>query len=305
MPNITRVVEGVGREVWHRNLYDRARVSQGASGAICDPPGESGQWAAVWLLNSSLQPAPVATWIFMKYLAYSAVLWGLLVTAAGAADDYPAIRKALAAVLPNAQPDQIKPTPLPGLYEVSFGAQLFYISEDGRHLVQGHIMDLATRTDLTEERQGVLRQEAVAKLGDENMIVFPASKPKHTVTVFTDIDCGYCRKLHEEMKAINELGITVRYMFFPRSGPDTPSYHNAVSVWCAKDRRQALTDAKAGKSVPNKSCENPIKQHMALVEQFGLRGTPAILLEDGSLVPGYVPAKQLQAMVEGKIPPQP
>ena len=226
-----------------------------------------------------------------------------LFNVAQAADDYPAIRKALAQVVPDATPDSISPAPVPGLFEVTFGAQLFYVSEDGRYLLQGHILDMNTRTDLTEARQGGLRVSAIDKIGTDNMIIFAAAKPTHTVTVFTDIDCGYCRKLHGEMQEMNELGISVRYLFFPRSGPDTPSYHKAVSVWCAKDRQQALTDAKSGKDVATKSCTNPIDRHMALVGEFGLRGTPAIVLEDGRILPGYVPARQLKAMLDGKLEP--
>ncbi|MBU1192963.1 MAG: DsbC family protein [Gammaproteobacteria bacterium] len=239
----------------------------------------------------------------MTTLKRIAVLWLLLVGCAIAADDHPAIRKALAGVLPGAGPDQILPTPIPGLFEVTFGPQLFYVSEDGRYLIQGNLIDVAARSNLTEARQGELHKAAIDKLGAENMVVFAAAKPKHTVTVFTDIDCGYCRKLHNEVKEANDLGITVRYLFFPRSGPNTDSYYKAETVWCSENRQQALTDAKAGKDLPRKSCANPIDKHMQLVQAFGLQGTPAIVLEDGRVLPGYVPAKQLQAMLEGKMQP--
>lgn len=239
----------------------------------------------------------------MTTLKRIAVLWLLLVGCAIAADDHAAIRKGLAGVLPGAGPDQILPTPIPGLFEVTFGSQLFYVSEDGRYLIQGNLIDVAARSNLTEARQGELHKVAIDTLGAENMVVFAAAKPKHTVTVFTDIDCGYCRKLHNEVKEANDLGITVRYLFFPRSGPNTDSYHKAESVWCSDNRQQAMTDAKAGKNLPRKSCANPIEKHMQLVQAFGLQGTPAIVLEDGRVVPGYVPAKQLQAMLDGKMKP--
>lgn len=238
----------------------------------------------------------------MTYLKRIAVLCLLLVGGAGAAEDHAAIRKALAEAIPNARPDQIQASPIPGLFEVTYGPQLFYISEDGRYMVQGHLLDIAARKDLTEARQGELRKAAIAELGDDNMVVFAAAKPRHTVTVFTDIDCGYCRKLHDEIKQINDLGITVRYLFFPRSGPNTTSYYKAESVWCAKDRNQALTEAKAGKELERKTCANPLDQHLQLVQAFGLQGTPAIVMEDGRVVPGYVPAKRLEAMLEGKLP---
>ena len=239
----------------------------------------------------------------MNQLKRIAVLWLVLVGTAAAAEDHAAIRKALASAIPDATPDQIQPSPVPGLFEVTYGPQLLYMSEDGRYMIQGQVLDVAARKNLTEARQGELRQAALAAIGEENMVVFAAAKPRHTVTVFTDIDCGYCRKLHNEIQETNDLGITVRYLFFPRSGPNTASYYKAESVWCAKDRNQALTDAKAGKELERKTCANPVDEHMALVRAFGLQGTPAIVFEDGSIVPGYVPAKRLQAMLDGKAQP--
>ena len=130
------------------------------------------------------------------------------------------------------------------------------------------------------------------------MIIFPASKPRHTLTVFTDIDCGYCRKLHSDIDKYNDEGITVRYLPFPRSGPDTPSYYKAVSVWCSDDRRAALTRAKAGQDVPNATCDNPVRASLALGHKLGVNGTPALILEDGHLLPGYVPPKKLAQVME-------
>lgn len=239
----------------------------------------------------------------MTFLKRIAVLWFCLIATALAADDYPAIRKALVNVFPGSGPDTIKAAPVPGLYEVTFGPQLFYISEDGRFLIQGHLLDIGNRKDLTEARQGELRKAAIDKIGEDNMVIFAAKNPKHTITVFTDIDCGYCRKLHSEIKQTNDLGITVRYLFFPRSGPNTESYYKAVTVWCSENRQQALTDSKNGKELPRKTCENPVDKHLELVQAFSLQGTPAIVLEDGRMVPGYMPAKQIEAALEGKMEP--
>lgn len=239
----------------------------------------------------------------MLLLKRIAVVWFCLLSAVQAADDYPAIRKALDTVLPGGKPDRIVPAPIPGLFEVTYGSQLFYVSEDGRYLVQGHVLDVAARKNLTELRQGELRKAAIDKIGEDNMVVFAAENPKHTVTVFTDIDCGYCRKLHSEIQETNALGITVRYLFFPRSGPNTESYYKAESVWCAKDRKAALTAAKNGKDPERKTCDNPVDEHMKLVREFGLEGTPAIVMEDGRIVPGYLPAKRLAAALDGKMQP--
>jgi thiol:disulfide interchange protein DsbC len=129
-------------------------------------------------------------------------------------------------------------------------------------------------------------------------VIFAPDKPKHTVTVFTDIDCGYCRKLHREIDGYLKAGIRVRYLFFPRAGLGSESFNEAVSVWCAADRQQAMTDAKAGKPIEAKTCENPVIDHMQLGESLQISGTPAIVLESGDLVPGYVPAERLAAMLQ-------
>ena len=204
-----------------------------------------------------------------------------------------AIEKSIKKALPNVVLDQINPTPIDVISEVLVGPSVLYITNDGKYLFQGSLIDIATRTNLSEERRKDVRIAAINDFGEDRMIIFPAEKPRHTITVFTDIDCGYCRKLHNEIDQYNDKGITVRYLMFPRSGPNSPSYDKAVSVWCEKDRRQALTDAKAGKVLPKASCENPIKKEYELGSMIGIRGTPAIILEDGEMLPGYIPADRL------------
>ncbi len=201
--------------------------------------------------------------------------------------------------MPRESIDRIGPSPMTGISEVMIGMNLFYVSNDGKYLMQGKLIDLASRTDLTEQKLGKARLKSLADLGEKSMIVFPAKEQRHVITVFTDIDCGYCRKLHNEMAAYNAEGITVRYLSFPRSGPNSPSYNKAVSVWCADDRNDALTSAKAGKALEDKQCDNPIGDHFNLGVAMGVRGTPAILMEDGSIVPGYVPAKKLLKQLDG------
>ncbi len=208
-------------------------------------------------------------------------------------DGYDAIRKAMATLLPGDTPDGIQPAPVPGLYEVSFGAQIFYVTKDGKFFVHGDVYDTARQANLTEARRSGARLAALAKVGEDNMIIFSPPKPRHTITVFTDIDCGYCRKLHSEIDQYLKEGIRVRYLFYPRAGAGSPSYDKAVSVWCAKDRNQALTRAKSGAEPKKLSCANPVREHMELSERFGVNGTPAIVTESGRLLPGYVPAKRL------------
>jgi thiol:disulfide interchange protein DsbC len=209
---------------------------------------------------------------------------------------------ALTSLLPGVLPDEINETPVAGIYEVALGPRIIYISADGKYLMQGEIIDLKTRENITEPRQNAAKIRAINAVGSDNMLVFspPEGTPvKHQVNVFTDIDCGYCRKLHSEMEAYNKAGIEIRYLFYPRAGKNSESYTKAVKVWCAKDRHEAMNLAKAGKEVdaPD-TCKNPVEEHMMLGSLVGVSGTPALLLEDGQLVPGYVPASRLSAVLD-------
>jgi thiol:disulfide interchange protein DsbC len=196
--------------------------------------------------------------------------------------------------------DAIKPSEVKGLYEVSVGSSVFYVSEDGKYLLEGHLIDIAARKDLTEGRHNDAHVKALNKLGVDKMIVFKPKTSKYTVTVFTDIDCGYCRKLHSEIDTYLAEGITIQYIFFPRSGKDTDSYKKAVSVWCADDRKAALTAAKKNEVVKAKTCDNPVDEHMKLAGEFEINGTPTIVSEKGTVYPGYLPAKQLAEMLKGE-----
>jgi thiol:disulfide interchange protein DsbC len=188
----------------------------------------------------------------------------------------------------------IEPTPVDGLYEVRIGAQVSYITGDGRYLIQGDVYDVETDENLTEKRRTSVRLDSIEAIGESNMIVFEPEDVKHTITVFTDIDCGYCRKLHREIEGYNALGIKVRYLFFPRSGPETDSWYKAESVWCSSDRNNALTQAKAGANVEARECElTPVAQHYMLGKSFGIRGTPAIIADTGEMIGGYVSPQEL------------
>lgn len=210
------------------------------------------------------------------------------------------VKKALESVAPGARADSITATPLPGLYEVVVGAEIVYISKDGHYMLQGDLVDVPTQKNLTEAKRGAGRLKLVNAISENAMIVFaPKNQPlKHTITVFTDIDCSYCRKMHSEMAEINRQGIKVRYLMFPRAGKNSPSYDKAVSVFCAKDRNAALTRAKATGNIEKTTCANPVDQHMQLVERLGLTGTPTLMLEDGRLLPGYIPAQRLGKLLD-------
>lgn len=203
------------------------------------------------------------------------------------------ITKSLSAIFPGMKPDSISPSPMDGVSEVLIGPRLLYVSNDGKYLLQGSLIDLKTRTDISEQRRNGIRLDALNELGEEKMIIFPAKDEKHTITVFTDIDCGYCRKLHGEMDKYNDKGITVRYLMFPRGGLKSAAYSKAVTVWCSKDQRDALTRSKSGEELPNASCDNPVQEEYELGKLLGVRGTPAIIMEDGAMLPGYVPAARL------------
>lgn len=214
------------------------------------------------------------------------------------------IRNSLSVLLPGLEPDTVRRSPVPELFEITFGPRIVYITSDGRYLVQGKLVDLETRTEITDERLSQLKQEALESIGADQMISYSPDKPKHTVSIFTDIDCGFCRRLHAEMAQYNKQGIAVRYLFYPRAGIGSDSYKKAVSVWCADDRQAAMDSAKAGNAVPEKSCENPVEAHYELGQEMRVQGTPAIVLADGEVVPGYVPADKLRRALDQRFPPQ-
>jgi thiol:disulfide interchange protein DsbC len=207
--------------------------------------------------------------------------------------DEAAIKKAIATFMPTEQVDAVKPSEIKGLYEVNAGSNIFYASEDGKYLLQGQLFDVDAKKNITESKLGAVRKAALDKIGEQDMIVFKAPNSKYTVSVVTDIDCGYCRKLHSEIDQYLAQGITVRYLFFPRAGKGSESYNKAVAVWCAADKNKALTAAKKGDAFDTKSCDNPVDKHMQLGDDFGMSGTPMIVTEKGTILPGYVPAAQL------------
>lgn len=216
------------------------------------------------------------------------------------------VREVIKTLVPDEEPDSITATPMAGLYQVAYGARTFYLSADGRYLLSGDLYDTRTRTNLSERHRGKVRSDAIAALGERSMIVYPAKgTAKHTITVFTDIDCTFCRKLHAGMKEMNELGITVRYLAYPRAGVRSASYEKAVSVWCAADRNKAMDRAKNDDKVDKKTCDdNPVVEHLALGEMVGVSGTPAIVVENGTLLPGYLPPQRLlQTLEESKTVP--
>ena len=203
------------------------------------------------------------------------------------------IRQSLTLLLPDLSFNSIKPTVIPGLYEVVFGGRIGYFSADGRYLIQGEIYDMETQESITEPRLRKVTLEAVDALGEESMMVFEPDKFKYTVTVFTDVDSAFSRKLHRELAEYAKQGIRLRYLFFPRAGPSSPSYAKAVTVWCSEDRKQAMDQAITGQEMEKRVCDNPIAEHMAMGKRLGVTGVPVLLLENGEMLPGYVAAERL------------
>lgn len=174
-----------------------------------------------------------------------------------------------------------------------YGTQVIYLSGDGRYFFRGDILDTETRENLTENRKNGARKQLLDQLDAGKMLVYGPADPKRVLNVFTDIDCPYCAKLHLEVPALNKAGVQVRYLAYPRAGLGSPSYQKYVSVYCADDPLQALTDAKAGKPVAPKQCDNPVKEQFELGQLLGVTGTPTIFADDGTKFPGYMPAKVL------------
>ena len=229
---------------------------------------------------------------FFSLLFFSSLLMTFTVSAAEV-DNAEKLKQALAKSMPNVQATRISATPVEGLYEVIVGSQVVYMSVDARYMIEGDLFDLKTKRNVSEEAKSVIRLAAIEKLGADNMLVYKPEKVKNTITVVTDIDCPYCRRLHNEIPDYMKNEVQVRYIFMPLKG--AADMKKTVSVWCSDDQQTALDTAKSGGKVEEKTCDNPINDHLALARELGVRGTPAILLEDGRLLPGYVPVDKLVA----------
>jgi thiol:disulfide interchange protein DsbC len=215
------------------------------------------------------------------------------------AQDNPAIRTALLKISPDLRINSIGTSVLPGFKEVVIDGKVVYASSDGKYLLQGVLIDLASRKNLTDISEAVIRKDVLAAVPDSRKIIFSPAKPKYTVTVFTDIDCGFCRKMHMQMAEYNKLGISVEYLFFPRAGVGSESFQKAVNVWCAPDRKTALTLAKSDKPLPKKNCTNDVANDFKLGTKVGVDGTPAVYAANGQTLGGYLSPKDLLKALQG------
>lgn len=215
-----------------------------------------------------------------------------------------AIRKVLESTQPTIQIQNVQPSPMAGLYEVNIqGGQVIYASADARYFLPGELYEARPEglVNLGEQKRNAWRAERIAALDESDMLVYePKGERKAVLTVFTDVDCPYCRKLHAEVPALNDMGIAVRYLAFPRTGLETETHRKMVSTWCADDPLSMMTSAKRGGEVPPADCDDPVAEQYQLGREVGVTGTPALVLKDGTILPGYVPAETLAPYLLGE-----
>ena len=218
--------------------------------------------------------------------------------AEGNSEELELVRAKVSALFDEIEPQHVMASPIDGWYTIRKGAIVAYISGDGKYLLQGDLIDLDTQVNLTEASRDDARKEMMSAIPQEQMIIFSPKEVKHTISVFTDVDCTYCRRLHSQINEYLDQGIRVRYLLYPRNGPTSASWVKAEKVWCSDDRSEALTLAKLDQEFPMHDCDSSaINSHYAIGQDVGLRGTPAIVLEDGTLFSGYMPAKQLSEAI--------
>lgn len=227
----------------------------------------------------------------------------LLAPLAQAADPEALIRARLKEVLPEAEVTSVTVVPVAGfsagLYQVTTrNYEPVMVTGDGRYMLQGDLLEIkgGTLANVSDQMLAVGRGQALARVKLDDMVIFPAvGKAKRVLYVFTDVDCGYCRKFHAEVPELNKRGIEVRYLAFPRGGTTSSVAGKLSSVWCAKDRQRAMTEAKRGAALAAATalCKNPVNKQYDLGTELGVRGTPAVFSEDGMQLGGYVPADQL------------
>ncbi|MFP4209378.1 MAG: DsbC family protein [Wenzhouxiangella sp.] len=235
----------------------------------------------------------------MNRLSFSGLLLAGIVLSAGAlAADPAAIEQRLATLVPDLSEVSIAETPLPGIMEVRVGSEILYMSDDGRYLMQGRVIDLETQTDLTDAAMAGVRKAQISELDQDDFVTFGNGSADHEVLVFTDPDCGFCQRLHEKMDEYHDAGIRIHYLAFPRAGEGSQTYNKMVSVWCADDRQAAMDIAKTGGTPRAATCDNPVLEQYRLGQSLGVTGTPSLMTFDGDIIPGYVPPEQLRERLD-------
>lgn len=220
------------------------------------------------------------------------------------------LKRMLEGKLPGLKVNEIEKSPIKGYYQVFYDSELLYVSVDGRFLFTGTMIELGDERPINhtqlamieaDKRRAPLRAELIASVDEDDMVVFKAKEEKHVVTVFTDVDCAYCRKLHREIPGLNALGITVRYMAYPRAGIGSDAYRKLVSVWCADNKLAAMDDAKLKRQFSDKSCKSPVAAQYNMVRNLQLSGTPAVITETGEVIGGYLSAKDMHGLLQANL----
>ncbi len=209
------------------------------------------------------------------------------------------VRNKIDAMFPEIGGENVNGSPVDGWYTIQKGSIVAYISADGRYLLQGDMIDLDQQTNLSEQARSQSRLKLISSVSDDEVILFSPADVKHSITVFTDVECTYCRKLHSQIDDYLAEGIEIRYMLYPRGGPASSSWSTSENVWCARDRNSALTAAKLSRDFESRKCDKSmISMHYKTGQNVGLSGTPAIVLEDGTLLSGYLPPAALAARLQ-------
>lgn len=209
---------------------------------------------------------------------------------------------AVRALNPQVEVERVAAAPMPGFREAIVAGQVVYVSDDGRYLFLpgsgGALFDVTAKKNLSEDAMAAVRKQLLETIPTSERIVFAPAKPKYTVTVFTDVECGYCRKLHSEIAEYNRQGIAIEYLAFPRMGLGSDDYRKMVAVWCAPDRRKALTAAKNDHGPTKADCKSSVNQQYDVGQRVGLTGTPMILTREGVQLGGYIPPAALREALD-------
>ncbi len=236
----------------------------------------------------------------LKYLLLSALLPAVAV-AAEPADELKAVKEKISNMFDVIEPENVDTSPVEGWYMIQKGSVIAYVSGDGRYLMQGDLIDLDANVNLTEVARNDSRKLLMATVEEGDVIRFSPESPEHSVWIFTDVDCGYCRRLHAQIEEYMAMGIEVKYFLYPRNGPSSKAWKTSENVWCSADRGAALTNAKLDREFESMACDASIvADHYALGREVGLSGTPAIVLEDGELIGGYMPPAALAQRLSQK-----
>jgi thiol:disulfide interchange protein DsbC len=234
----------------------------------------------------------------MKTIAILAAGCMLLAVGQPARADHEQVRERLAELGSDPATLSIAETPIDGLVQVTMDSEIFFMTSDGQYFIQGRVVNLDTQVDLTELAQRGFRQQLLANLDTGSLLSYGPEDAAHEVIVFTDTDCGYCRRLHALMDGYASAGIRINYAAYPRAGIGSSTYDDLVSIWCADHPQNAMDLAQTGQALEPKQCAAPIESHYELGRQLGIGGTPTLVTGSGELIAGYVQPDDLRQRLD-------